>query len=198
MATSSPPPEFHPGFERNDEPNTIVLISAQGTKFAVPLSALARVSQFFRTMSTIPQAPNSAHGLEDPLAMTESTETIHYVVAFACGLALPDLVSAEQINSILRAADKYDMPGLISVMRIALQSTVVVQPSLRYIIAARHGWDDIRDAAERACLLPNVEIDFDVPDEDFILLKPLLCKQAAQLQKNPTAKAYYNRLNSGW
>lgn len=163
--------DFHPDFARLDEREDVVLIAKEGTRFAVPKAALARASQWFSSMFSLPQ-PGDATNVE-PIQMEETAETLHYVAAYACAGTLPDLASAAQIDAILRAVDKYEVPGLASVMRIALRNTSIhVRPVERYYLAARCGWEDIREEAQSACFMGP--LDLDVPDDAFVLLKPLL------------------------
>ncbi|KZV96755.1 hypothetical protein EXIGLDRAFT_833338 [Exidia glandulosa HHB12029] len=167
--------DFHPDFGRVSK--GIVLVSKEGVRFGAPTRGLSQISAFFSTMLSLPQGKCAPGSGSEPVHMGEDADTVSYIVALARNQSLPDLSTSSQVYALLRAAEKYEMPVLTSIMRLALRGggssrPIPFRPVERYVLAVRYGWDDVRKEARTAWL--GAPMDLDVDNGDFALLQKLI------------------------
>ena len=138
----------HPLFNASDA--DIILCSSDNVYFRVHSLILQLTSSWFRTLLSLPQCPPSYKQSDSPpptpipevINMMETADVIEGLLAMAGGRELPKLDSFEYVESLLRAAEKFEMPGAISILRLAIMSTQFLNthPVRVYAIACQWGW----------------------------------------------------------
>lgn len=147
MADPETAPTTHPDFSSpNDD---VVLRSSDGKLFRTSSDSLCRSSAFFKTMLSLPQAPDKDH--TEPISMVETADALLYILSIANARELPPLDGVSVIEDLLAAGEKYEMPMAISVARLAFSSRVVkMHPVRLYGIACRMSWQrEVQEAASR-------------------------------------------------
>ncbi|KAI0361705.1 hypothetical protein OH77DRAFT_1417971 [Trametes cingulata] len=143
----------HPSFS---SPNAdIVLRSKDGALFRISSETLSRTSAWFRSMLSLPQGTATPSPEAEAIPMDESAEVLAALLSMISGIEAPDLEDAEFLQSVLAAAEKYEMPMAISVIRTALFSPFLeISPVRLYGIACRMSWErEIKHAARRTLTL---------------------------------------------
>ncbi|KAH9060324.1 hypothetical protein EDB83DRAFT_2506612 [Lactarius deliciosus] len=138
----------------------VVLASRDGVLFRVPSTTLKMTSSWFRAMFTLPQsAPPS-----------------------------PRSTPGTQVEPVLYAAEKYDMPGPASIVRALLRTPVFADAPLRLYAAACHfGWaDDARAASTRSLVL-----DLHAPDHRAALMRLRTADLLALFELHHTRRARF-------
>jgi hypothetical protein len=140
---NAPAPKFHPLF--NSLEADIVLGSKDDVFFRVHSFTLKMTSGWFSSMFTLPQKENAAGSASQvTVYLDEDSVVIEALLRCVCGLAIPQFDSYDIIEPLLYAAEKYDMPGPLSIIRaLALTPSLLADPLHLYVIACRYGWDDI-------------------------------------------------------
>ncbi|OCH86908.1 hypothetical protein OBBRIDRAFT_796727 [Obba rivulosa] len=130
--------QIHPSFTSADA--DIVLSSHDSVHFRIHSQLLRHISGWFRTLLSLPNnAPRI--GAPDILQLDETANVLGALLCIASGMKIPSLRPVDFCEQILLAAEKYEMPGPISVLRIALTSSLLDAPPLRvYAIAGRRDW----------------------------------------------------------
>ncbi|KAH9857841.1 hypothetical protein C2E23DRAFT_801765 [Lenzites betulinus] len=147
MADPESAPTIHPDFSSpNDD---VVLRSSDGKLFRTSSDALCRSSAFFKTMLSLPQAPDKDHTV--PISMVETADALLYILSIANARELPPLDGVSVIEDLLAAGEKYEMPMAISVARLAFSSRVVkIHPVRLYGIGCCRMWEkEAQEAASR-------------------------------------------------
>ncbi|KAH7098564.1 hypothetical protein BKA62DRAFT_712738 [Auriculariales sp. MPI-PUGE-AT-0066] len=127
--------------------DAVVLVAANGDRFRVARASLINGSSFFRTMLSLPQSPSPSKAEPtdtDPIIMSEDAEVVAFLCKHMSALALPSLGSLDQVDKLLRAADKFEMPNLLSVIHYLLRHPPEPQRHIhRHVLASRFQWDDM-------------------------------------------------------
>ncbi|RPD82605.1 hypothetical protein L226DRAFT_565166 [Lentinus tigrinus ALCF2SS1-7] len=125
---------YHPLFSDGD----LVLKSRDNTFFRVSRETLSRTSPWFRAMLTLPQTEPV-----EPISMDEPADLLAGLLAIVSGIELPSCHNFDHLESLLRVAEKYEMPMAISALRLSLFSplTDVPSPIRLYGIACRMSWE---------------------------------------------------------
>lgn len=148
--------EYHPLFSGPD--GDVVLGSKDGILFRLHSYTLKTTSGWFRAMYSLPQQSTSL--LDQPpdtIYVDEDSSTLEGLLRMVSGLSIPKLDSYDTIEPILHAAEKYDMPGPMSVVRALLSTPALLSDPLRlYAITCRYGWQDEACMASRATLTLNL------------------------------------------
>jgi hypothetical protein len=99
---------------------------------------------------SLPQSPHHNPHPNDVLYLDEDPLTLEHLFRMISGLPILPIDSYDLIESILYAAEKYDMPGPPSILRtIVLAPVFMNQPFRLYSIACRYGWvEEARSASE--------------------------------------------------
>ncbi|KAF7791922.1 hypothetical protein EIP86_002948 [Pleurotus ostreatoroseus] len=147
--------QVHPAFA--DEDADILLCSRDNVLFRVHSLVLRLASGWFRTLFTLPQSPLPAPPLckrppPELIPMVEPADVLAALLGTACGHALPPLDSLPFVEALLHAADKFDMPAALSVLRLALTAPPLLDahPVRVYGLACQWGWrEEARAAAAR-------------------------------------------------
>ncbi|KAI0824234.1 hypothetical protein BC628DRAFT_1380424 [Trametes gibbosa] len=143
----------HPAFS---SPNAdLVLRSKDDTLFRISSETLSRASAWFRSMLSLPQGAASPSPGAEPIQVDESAVVLEALLSMISGIELPALDDADFLQSLLTAADKYEIPLAISVVRTALFSPfLTVSPIRLYGIASRMAWTrEAAFAAQKALAL---------------------------------------------
>ena len=147
--------EYHPLFSATD--GDVVLGSKDGTLFRVHSYTLKTTSGWFRAMYSLPQRTASPDQPPEVIYVDEDSSTLEGLLRMVCGLSIPKLDSYDTIEPILHAAEKYDMPGPMSVVRALLSTPSLLSDPLQlYAITCRYGWQDEAMMASRATLTLNL------------------------------------------
>ncbi|KAF7968590.1 hypothetical protein HWV62_30033, partial [Athelia sp. TMB] len=142
---------YDPAFTEEDA--TIVLTSSDGTNYRLHPFTLRTTSGFFRHMMTLPPGSSrnrSVQGSEsDQITLSEGSDVLGRLLKMISGLPLERQGSAEEVQAVLAAAKKYDMPGPIDTIRSSFTSSskFMEDPLITYAIAARNGWDEVAQLA---------------------------------------------------
>ncbi|KZT67182.1 hypothetical protein DAEQUDRAFT_767411 [Daedalea quercina L-15889] len=173
---TSPPSDFHPLFSAFSDAD-IILGSRERVLFRVNIATLKRTSAWFRAMFSLPPAGKAATattttttppGSAETLFLDEDTQTLEGLLRMACGLPVPALDGYDEIEALLHAAEKYDMPGPASIVRIALmRPAFLAEPVRLYAIACRYGWPDEARLASTHTLTLNIH----APEHKHTLMK---------------------------
>ncbi|KZT04814.1 uncharacterized protein LAESUDRAFT_285015 [Laetiporus sulphureus 93-53] len=129
---------WHPLFTAEDA-GTITLSSHDAILFRVHLYTLKRASGWFAAMSSLPQGPGTVS--DDVLHLDEDSTVLVPLLQMICAMELSDLSSLDLVESILLAAEKYDMPGPVSIIRNMITIYLTESTSLRiYRLAGARSW----------------------------------------------------------
>jgi hypothetical protein len=132
--------EFHPLFCSPDA--DIILGAKGGPLFRVHSYTLKTTSGWFRTMFTLPQSAPSPDAPIDVIYVDEDADTLEPLLRMVCGLPILPLDSYDVIDSLLHAAEKYDMQGPMSIIRMLTMTPPLLDHPLRqYSTACRYGWE---------------------------------------------------------
>ncbi|OSX66724.1 hypothetical protein POSPLADRAFT_1166688 [Postia placenta MAD-698-R-SB12] len=145
-------PAYHPLFSSSD--GDTVLGSKDRTLFRVHSYTLKTTSGWFRTMFTLPTG-GEPESPASHIYLDEDSTTLEGLLRLACGLPIPSLDSYDVIEAILLAAEKYDMPGPMSIVRALIATPPFVADPLRlYVVTCRYGWaDEARMASQHTLTL---------------------------------------------
>ena len=93
----------------------------------------------------------------ETIFVDEDSSTLEGLLRIVSGLSIPKLDSYDTIEPLLHAAEKYDMPGPMSIVRALLATPPLLSDPLRlYAIACRYGWEAEALMASRATLTLNL------------------------------------------
>ncbi|EKM60985.1 uncharacterized protein PHACADRAFT_190117 [Phanerochaete carnosa HHB-10118-sp] len=148
----------HPSFDSPDA--DIVLRSSDNVSFHIHSLILTCTSGFFQTLLSLPQNPPSYKRSSSPnppeclevIHLMESAKVVEGLLSMCAGRELPQLEDFRHVEELLHAAEKYDMPGALSILRLALTSTSLLDtnPVRVYAIACQWGWKEVaREASAR-------------------------------------------------
>ncbi|KAJ6497830.1 hypothetical protein C8R45DRAFT_984396 [Mycena sanguinolenta] len=132
---------FHPLFSSPD--GDIVLAAKGGNMwFRMHTFVLKTASSWFRAMLSLPQG-QSPSGDVNVIFMEEDEDTLELLLRMISGLPLITIDHYDVIDKILFAAEKYDMPGPMSIMRLLVMTPPLLdQPFRLYTVACRYGWPE--------------------------------------------------------
>lgn len=143
----------HPLFSSPD--GDVNLGSKDGTLFRLHSYTLKTTSGWFRTMFSLPQKCEPSP--KDVIYVDEDTHTLELLLRMVCGLPILGLDSYDAVDSLLYAAEKYDMPGPMSIIRILIMTPALLDQPLRlYAVACRFGWEEEAKYASTQTLTYNI------------------------------------------
>ena len=149
----------HPLFERFASSADVFILSQDDELFPMSSSTLRRTSGWFNSMFTLPQGPAPAHTLPSasyPLSVAETSDVLAGLFSLINGTGVPSLKDLDLLEKILFAADKYEMPMPIALVRAALPLHIQQSPVRAYAIASIMSWEDELNAAVVATFSINV------------------------------------------
>ena len=136
----------------------LVLISLDNIKFCTSTIILKKASSLFCTTFSLPQPPRiDSATLPKETRVFEDAQTICGILKMVSGIELPSLDTLEELEKILRAAHKWDMPGPISIIgRMRTSPGICAHPLRYYIIACTFGLEE--SAKTASALTHNIDI----------------------------------------
>ncbi|KAI0078948.1 hypothetical protein K474DRAFT_785786 [Panus rudis PR-1116 ss-1] len=176
---------LHPVFTYDDA--DVILRSRDGTLFRVYSLPLRLSSGWFRTLFTLPQSTQprspgtSSHEApseqKEILPTDETSDVLSVILSISHGLEVPPLKTIDEIDAVAHAAEKYDMPGVLSHLRLAVIAPSIIEehPIRVYGLACRWGW------TEEAKLASSHTVSLDLLSPD--LLPNLKCVDPIPLAK---------------
>lgn len=100
---------------------------------------------------------NNISSPDEVVYLDEDTYTVECLVRMICGLPSLPVETYDQIDTLLFAAEKYDMPGPMSILRLQLLTPSFLKDPFRlYGIACRFGWDSEAKFSSTQTLTYNV------------------------------------------
>lgn len=164
VASVSTPPQpeesIHPTFTSPDA--DVVLVSKDNVRFRVHSVVLRITSGWFRTMFSLPQSQSegSQSQQETTLNVLEPSDVLSDLLQMISGLELPNISTLERAEAILDAAEKYDMPGPISIIRrLIIHPPLISRPLRVYALACKWEW------TEEAKFASTKTLELDLGDE---------------------------------
>ncbi|TFL07059.1 hypothetical protein BDV98DRAFT_557192 [Pterulicium gracile] len=139
----------HPDFLPSESPYQMCLVSTEGTIFYVPSYCLLG-SGFFRTMLSLPQAPEPHFDSTlpkrsaEPIHTNEPQLVLAVVLKMMCAQPFPPWTNLDDVESILFLAERWDIPFILSTIRTAITSSALLtaDPLRLFYITTHFGWDD--------------------------------------------------------
>ncbi|THV06722.1 hypothetical protein K435DRAFT_644613 [Dendrothele bispora CBS 962.96] len=131
---------FHPLFS---SPDADVVLACKGATLYYRLHSytLKNASAFFRSMFSLPPK-NHDSPQNEIIYLEEDENTLDVVFRMISGLPFPPIESYDLIDSMLDAVEKYEMTGVLSIIRIMVMTPALLdQPFRLYPIACRFGWE---------------------------------------------------------
>ncbi|KAG1781147.1 hypothetical protein EV702DRAFT_1074314 [Suillus placidus] len=144
---------YHPLFGSPDA--DVVFRSSEGTYYRLHSFVLRTTSGFFRSMLSLSGSGSSPDLSSDasPIGLEEKDGVLARFFTMISGMEIPQWDTLDEIEDVLHAAEKYDTPGPISIIRSAITSPRFMLDPLRvYAIAARYKWEEVLQHAAEACL----------------------------------------------
>jgi hypothetical protein len=141
---------YDPAFTEEDA--NIVLQSSDGINYRLHSFTLRTTSGFFRAMMTLPSG-SSLDQKDDIIVMDETSMVLGTLLRMIGGLEFPKWESFDELESLWAAAEKYDMPGPLAVIRTVITTPPILDEPLRlYALATRYGWEDVAKLASKYTL----------------------------------------------
>jgi len=119
-------------------------------------------------MLTLPQGASGTAACEDAIVLDEPDDVVERLMSLISGLELQAMDSLVCAEKVLLAAEKYDMPGPTSVVRLAVNGHIFQdKPLLGYALATHMGW---MEEAKRASKL-SLQLWIHDPSHERVLTK---------------------------
>ncbi|KAF8478341.1 hypothetical protein JB92DRAFT_2768699 [Gautieria morchelliformis] len=146
--TTQPEQAYYADFGPADRLGSdIVLLSSEGVGFCANSFILKKASSVFRTTLSLPQPPGPLTSHRE-VQLSEDAQAINGVLRMISGMELAALDTFDEIEKVLAAAHKWEMPGPISIIRrMTLPPDVYADPLRFYVMACRFGWEEGAKAA---------------------------------------------------
>ncbi|KAJ3474653.1 hypothetical protein NLI96_g12337 [Meripilus lineatus] len=163
--------QYHPLF--STEEADIILCSQDGVYFRVYSLVLKLSSGWFRSTFSLPQRPSLPSSLSssssssssppiEPINVSESSEVLNAILSMASGYEIPRIHDFNYLESLVHAAEKYDMPGVLSILRFAILSPAFLKnhPIRVYAIACRWDWyEEAKIASKHTLAMDLLAVD---------------------------------------
>ncbi|KAH6914209.1 hypothetical protein BKA70DRAFT_1182223 [Coprinopsis sp. MPI-PUGE-AT-0042] len=129
--------EYHAGF-CDDDADIILASKDCKVLFRTHSYTLKRTSGFFRSMFTLPYSKSCS----EVIYTNDEAIVLEHLLRMVGGLPLLP-ITGDVVESLLHAAEAYEMPGPISIIRLAVTSSPLADDSLRmYTICSRYEWEE--------------------------------------------------------
>ncbi|KAH7923414.1 hypothetical protein BV22DRAFT_1036347 [Leucogyrophana mollusca] len=149
-----PEDNTHPQFASPDA--DVILGAKDRTLFRVHSYTLKTTSGWFRALFSLPQRATTP-STPEVIHLEEDAFTLESLLRMICGLPINLLSSYDEVDSLLFAAEKYDMPGPASLIRILVMTPPLLDQPLRlYAAASRFGWESEAKHASAQTLTLNI------------------------------------------
>ncbi|KZP28598.1 hypothetical protein FIBSPDRAFT_244555 [Athelia psychrophila] len=144
-----------PSFSSHDA--DILICSSDNTSYRMHSQILRAFSHFFRTMLSLPQPHSDDQTQMEPISMEENAKVLGTLFRIIYGLEISRWESFHDFVSVLDAARKYGMPGVIGLMRLMTTSpTFLSEPLQVYVVATQFGWKEEAKTASEYTLTLNI------------------------------------------
>lgn len=148
---------IHPTFANPSA--EVALVSIEGTIFQIYALTLRETSGFFRDTLSLPQPaiePSSSASVIT-LQLSEKSDTIEELLRVITAKEFPELDTWASLESFTAAAEKYDMPGPLSLARRLIMAPPFISDPIRvYAVACHHGWTKQASLAATATLSVDI------------------------------------------
>jgi hypothetical protein len=145
---------FHTAFSSPDA--DVILGSKDHVMFRIHSWTLKTTSGWFRSLFSMPQRSSSPNHPET-INLDEDSHTLESLLLMICGLAINPITSYDEVDALLFAAEKYDMPGPVSLVRVLIMTPPLLgQPLRLYVAATRCGWEEEAKHASAQSLALNI------------------------------------------
>ncbi|KAF8523739.1 hypothetical protein BU17DRAFT_63673 [Hysterangium stoloniferum] len=131
---------FHPDFCSSN--SDVVIVSCEGVKFGTHSFVLKSASGIFRATLSLPQT-GGASANNQVITLSEDARTINAILRMISGMEIPPLDNFSDLEKVLLAAKKWEMPGPPSIIhRMVIPPVLLDDPVRFYALACRTGWND--------------------------------------------------------
>jgi len=145
---------FHSLFSSPDA--DVILGANDHTLFRIHSWTLKTTSGWFRSLFSMPRL-NPECDNPETINLDEDSYTLESLFRMICGLPINPLTSYDEVDTLLFTAEKYDMPGPISLIRILVMTPQLLGEPLRlYAVASRFGWEEETKFASTQSLALNI------------------------------------------
>ncbi|EJD03793.1 uncharacterized protein FOMMEDRAFT_105967 [Fomitiporia mediterranea MF3/22] len=166
MASSGTPSNVEKPFHTDFCSSTadFVVRSCDGVRFKCHRLFLQESSPVFRTMLTLPQpgtsTPPDATSRPPSIDLPEDTKTLEVLLRIIYPIQQPTIDSISLLVKSFLAAEKYDMQGVISTLRLHLRDDkfLINHPVHVFALACHFQFIAEAKAASRATLAANIHI----------------------------------------
>jgi hypothetical protein len=137
----------------------IVLQSSDGIFYRMSSFTLRTTSGFFRGMMTLPPSGDisSAAHRDDEITLDEKSVVVGRLLRMISGFETPKWKSFDEVEDLLAAAYKYEMPGPLAAARTTFMWPFSAEQPLRlYAVAARYGWEEEAKLASKHSLTLSI------------------------------------------
>jgi len=159
-----------------------ILLASDDAEFRVHRCILAAASPFFTDMFSLPQPPiaPSVDTSIPVVPVSELRRTLDPLLRFIYPVQDPPILTLDELNPIMAAAFKYDLPSVISTLRkiLVIPQFLESSPTRVFAIASRYELEPEAQLASQYTLKVNV---LDCPISDDL--------------KHITAHSYHRLLN---
>ncbi|KAG1793342.1 uncharacterized protein HD556DRAFT_1479438, partial [Suillus plorans] len=147
---------FHRSFSGSSLDANVVLGAKDHTLFHIHSWTLKMTSGWFRSLFSMPQQ-NPLPNHPEFINLDEDSHTLESLLLMLCGLPVNPLTSYDEVDALLFAAEKYEMPGPISLIRVLIMTPPLLdQPLHLYAAATRCGWKEEARHASVQLLALNI------------------------------------------
>lgn len=130
--------EYHTDFCDDDADVTLASKDCK-VLFRTHSSTLKRTSGFFRSLFTL---PCSSKSYSDIIYMNDEAIVLEHLLRMVGGLPLLP-ITGDVVELVLHAGEAYEMPGPMSIVRLAVTSSPLADDPLRmYAICSRYEWEE--------------------------------------------------------
>ncbi|KAF9780968.1 hypothetical protein BJ322DRAFT_987905, partial [Thelephora terrestris] len=147
-------------------PDGDIILRTPTRDFRVHKLILSLASPIFKDMFSIPQPTPAARGVDvEVVDVTDPTRGLDLVLTFIYPFPPPNVDSLDLLVEGLVIADKYDIDGARTELRLRLAKFMKAQPLRVYAIASRFGFEEEAEAASSLTTGIYLPALADLPDD---------------------------------
>lgn len=122
----------------------ITLVSCDNTTFQIHSTALCAASGWFRRLPSLAQSPSLGEKSvpAQTITMPDTAKVLDALISIILWEPLPTFDTIDLVDDLLRAGEKYQIPTVVSIMRLAIISPHLIDahPIRIYGLASLRGW----------------------------------------------------------